>query len=148
MQAIQEVFMAEEWVNDTQNEARVEANLRAKANKALGAAEQKNKEFASNLAAEERAHLNVEVGLKNVEDQCKKLHLIEIELATQRQLVLDLKAELQKSKEVAWVAKEVSEVTETAFYERGVQETEIRLADELAEVCRDYCKEVWAEALN
>ena len=120
MQAIQEVFMAEEWVNDTQNEARVEANLRAKANKALGAAEQKNKEFASKLAAEERAHLNVEVGLKNVEDQRKKLHLIEIELATQRQLVLDLKAELQKSKEVAWVAREVSEVTETAFYEHGV----------------------------
>jgi len=29
-----------------------------------------------------------------------------------------------------------------------VQETEIRLTDELAEVCRDYCKEVWAKALN
>ena len=140
--------MAEEWVNDTRNEARVEANLRVDANKALGAAEQKNKELASKLAAEERAHLNVEVGLKNVEDQRKKLHLIEIELATQRQLVLDLKAELQKSKEATWVAKEVSEAAETASYERGVQETEIRLADELAEVCRDYCKEVWAEALN
>ena len=39
MQAIQEVFMAEEWVNDTQNEARVEANLCAEANQALGASE-------------------------------------------------------------------------------------------------------------
>ena len=29
-----------------------------------------------------------------------------------------------------------------------MQETEVRLADELAEVCRDYCKEVWMEALN
>jgi len=29
-----------------------------------------------------------------------------------------------------------------------VQETEIQQAEELAEVCRDYFKEVWAEALN
>ena len=35
-----------------------------------------------------------------------------------------------------------------ASYEHGVQEIEIRLADELAKVCRDYCKKVWAEALN
>ena len=148
VQAIQEVFMTKKWVKDTQNEARVEANLRAKANKALGTAEQKNKELASKLVAEERAHLSAKVGLKNAEDQRKKLHLTEIELATQRQLVLDLKAELQKSKEAAWVAREVSKAAKTASYERGVKETEIRLADELAEVCRDYCKEVWAEVLN
>ena len=86
--------MAEEWVNDTRNEARVEANLRVDANKALGAAEQKNKELAGKLFAKEKAYLSAEVGLKNTEDQRKKLHLIEIELATQRQLVLDLKAEL------------------------------------------------------
>ena len=29
-----------------------------------------------------------------------------------------------------------------------MHETKIRLADELVEVCRDYCKEVWLEALN
>ena len=29
-----------------------------------------------------------------------------------------------------------------------MQETEIRLTNELAKVCRDYGKEVWAEALN
>ena len=29
-----------------------------------------------------------------------------------------------------------------------MQEIEVRLADELAEVCIDYCKEVWMEALN
>ena len=42
--------------------------------------------------------MSAKVGLKNVEmqaeDQHKQLHMIEIELATQRQLVLDLKAEL------------------------------------------------------
>ena len=37
VQAIQEVFVAEEWVKDARNEASVEANLRAEANKSLGA---------------------------------------------------------------------------------------------------------------
>ena len=46
------------------------------------------------------------------------------------------------------MAKEVAVAAETASYERRVQETEIRLADELAEVYKDYCKEVWVEALN
>ena len=71
MQAIQEVSMAEEWVNDVGNEARVEANLRAKANRARGTSEQKNKELASKLVAEERARLSAEAGLKNVKDQAK-----------------------------------------------------------------------------
>ena len=46
------------------------------------------------------------------------------------------------------MAKEATEAAEQASYDRGVQETEIRLANELVEVCIDYCKEVWAEALN
>jgi len=33
-------------------------------------------------------------------------------------------------------------------YNLGLEETEIRLAEELAEVCREYCKKVWMEALN
>ena len=34
--------MAEEWVKDAQNKARVETNLHAETSKALGTAEQKN----------------------------------------------------------------------------------------------------------
>ena len=82
MQAIQEVFVAEEWVNDARNESKVEANLRVEAKRALGASEQKNKELANKLVAEERARLSVEAGLKNAKDQLKKLYLTEIELAT------------------------------------------------------------------
>ena len=37
---------------------------------------------------------------------------------------------------------------ETTSYKHGVQEIEIRLADKLTEVCRDYYKEVQAEVLN
>ena len=67
MQAIQEVSVAEEWVNDAQNEARVEANLCIEANRALGASNQKNKELVDKLTFVERARLSAEVGLKNVE---------------------------------------------------------------------------------
>ena len=42
MQAILEVVVAEEWVRDMRNKARVEANLRVETNRALGAAKQKN----------------------------------------------------------------------------------------------------------
>ena len=70
------------------------------------------------------------------------MHVTEINLATEKQAVLNLKVELHKVKEAARVAKEVSKDAETASYERGVQEMKIRLAGELAEVCKDYCKEV------
>ena len=54
--------------------------------------------MSNKLIAADRVHLSAKVGLKNVEmqaeDQHKQLHMTEIELATQRQLVLDLKAEL------------------------------------------------------
>ena len=97
MQAIQEVFMGKEWVKDAQNEARIEANLHAKTSKALGTAKQKNQEFIVKLTTKERGWKSTEAGLKNaqdqVEEQCKKLHYAEIELATAKQQVLDLKAE-------------------------------------------------------
>ena len=60
-----EVFIAKEWVKDARNEARVEADLRAEANKSLGAMKQEYQELATQLTAEERARRNVEVGLKN-----------------------------------------------------------------------------------
>ena len=56
-------------------------------------------------------------------------------------MVSNLKAELQKAKKVARVTREVAKVAEEAAYEHGVEETEIRLADEVAGVCRDYCTE-------
>ena len=90
--------------------------------------------------------------LKNVvaqaEDQRKLLHLTEIDLATQRQLVLDLKSELQKVKETARVAKDIAKAEKATSYKCRVLDTETRLVEEVAGVCKDYCTEVWAEALN
>ena len=55
MQAIQEVAMAEKWVRDARNKARVKANLRVETDRTLGPAKQKNQELTTQLIAEERA---------------------------------------------------------------------------------------------
>lgn len=73
-----------------------------------------------------------------MEDQHKKLHYTEIERATTQQQVLELKAKLAQAKEAAKTIKETVEALAQASHNRGVEETEIRLAEELTEVCRDY----------
>ena len=83
-----------------------------------------------------------------IEDQRQKLHLTKIDLATQKQLVIDLKVELQKVKEEAQLAKEAAEAEKKALYQLGVEETQVRLAEELLEVCRDYCDMSWDKALT
>ena len=104
------------------------------------------------LTSVPKARKSAEAGLKNVQDQAeeqhKKLYLTKIKLATQKQLVLDLKAKLEKAKAVVQMTKEAVEVSRQASYNLRVEETEIWLAEELAEVCWDYCKETWMKALN
>ena len=61
-----------------------------------------------------RARDSSEAGVKNVEKQAeeqrKQLHYTEINLATEKQLVKDLREELQKVREAAQLAKEAAEV--------------------------------------
>ncbi|XP_050260058.1 uncharacterized protein LOC126705177 [Quercus robur] len=101
----QQVFVAEEWVHEARNEANAEALSRADVKKSLGALKQEKAELSEKLKEADKACLSVEAGLKTVErqakDQRQKLHLTKIDLATQRQLVTDLKVKLQKAKEVA-----------------------------------------------
>ena len=67
---------------------------------------------------------SIKAGLKNakdqVEDQRKKLYLTEIELAMQKQLILDLKVELEMSKAVAQMTEEATEASRLASYKQGV----------------------------
>nr|POF11369.1 hypothetical protein CFP56_57289 [Quercus suber] len=49
--------------------------------------------------------------------------------------VLELKIELSKAKKAAQVA---ADTARQAFYDLGVQETEARLTEELAGVCKEY----------
>ena len=74
--------------------------------------------------------------------------MIEIDLATQKQLVIDLRVELQKAKEEAQLARKVVEVEKKASYQLGVEETQVRLAKELSGVCRDYYDMTWDKALT
>ena len=46
---------------------------------------------------------------------------------------------MQKAKEEVQLAKEAAKAEKKTSYQLGVEETEIRLAEELSEVCRDYC---------
>ena len=76
------------------------------------------------------------------------MHITEINLATKKQAILDLKTKLQKAKEVARVAREAAKDLVKAFYERGVQDMEARLLEEVAVVCRDYCTKSWGVAMD
>lgn len=80
--------------------------------------------MAALLTAEERVRRSIKVGLKNakdqVEDQRKKLYLIEIKLAMQKQLILDLKVESEMSKAVAQTTEEATEASRLASYKQGV----------------------------
>ena len=60
--------------------------------------------------------MSLETVERQDEDQCQKLHLTEINLTIERQLVMDLKAKLQKTREAAQLAKEAVKVEKKASY--------------------------------
>ena len=76
------------------------------------------------------------------------MHVTEINLATEKQNVLDLKAKLQKAKNATQVAREAVEAAMAASSECGVLDTKTRLVEEVAAVCRDYCTESWRVAMD
>ena len=105
--------MADEWDCDTRNEANTEPLSRVDVKKSLEALKQEQAKLSEKLKEANKARLSAEVDLKTVErqaeDQRQKLHLTKIDLATQRQLVIELKAGLQEAKEAAQLAKEAAE---------------------------------------
>ena len=83
------------------------------------------------------------------------MYVTETSLATEKQIVLDLKAVLQKAeeevrraKEEVQLAREAAEAKKKASYQLGAEETKARLSEEILEVCRDYCSISWAHALD
>ena len=76
-------------------------------------------------ALQEKA--SAEAGLKTTEKQAeglrKELHYCEINLATEKKLVKDLREEVCKAKEAAQLLKEAAEAEKQAAYALGVQET-------------------------
>ena len=79
---------------------------------------------------------------------CQKMHITEINLAIEKQYVLDLMVELQRAKDEAHVAREAAEAAMKASYERGVHDTKARLFEEMVVVCKDYCTESWGVVMD
>ena len=46
------------------------------------------------------------------------------------------------------MAKEAAKAEKKASYLLGVEETKIRLTEELSKICRDYCDATWDKALS
>ena len=72
---------------------------------------------------------------KLFEDIRKQLYYTEINMATEKQLV----TELRKAREAAQLFKEAVEAEKQATYTLGVEETQARLTEEFSAVVRDYC---------
>ena len=85
---------------------------------------------------------------RQAEDLRKELHYCEINLATEKQMVKDLREELHKAREAAQLLKEATEAEKQAAYAVGVQETQSRLTEEFSTVARDYCDITWDKALD
>ena len=106
-----------------------------------------NKEVKDALKARDSAEAGLKTTTQQAKDMRKQLHMSEINLATEKLMVSDLKAELSKEKEPARRAKEAVEAAVAASYERGVADTEARLTEKVATVCRDYIMS-WGVALD
>ena len=78
----------------------------------------------------------------------KQLHYTEINMATEKQLVTELREELHKAREAAQLFKEAAEAMKQAVYALGIEETQARLTEEFSAVARDYCDISWGTAFN
>ena len=139
-------------MKDARNEAKAKADSWSEIEKEVGNLKEDQARLFEQLKEAVRARDNFEAGLKNAEKQAeeqrKQLHFTEINLASERQLVKDLREKFQKVKEVAQLAKEAVEAEKQAAYMPGVEETQVRLTKELSVVCREYCGISWGKALD
>ena len=59
-----------------------------------------------------------------------------------------LREEPRKAREAVQLVKEAAEAEKQATYTLRVEETQVRLTEELFAVCRDYCDISWGKALD
>ena len=102
--------MAKEWVKNARGETRVALDAQAEVEVELGALKENHAKMAEQLKEAVRARDSAEVGLKMTERQFeevrKELHYSEINLATEKQMVTELREELRKAREAAQLLKE------------------------------------------
>ena len=76
------------------------------------------------------------------------MHYTEINLATEKQLVTELREELQKAREAVQLVNETAEAEKQAAYTLGVEKTQARLIEELSNVCKEYYGISWGKAFD
>ena len=98
MQVTQQVYVAEDWVRSATNSLNAEIQNRHDIEKALGMANHEKTQLAEKLKVVESGQKSAEAGLKSaeaqVEDQRKELYTTQLNLATEKAAVLDLKSQL------------------------------------------------------
>ena len=106
--------MAEEWVKNARGETRLAQDARAEVEVQLGTLKEKQAKMADQVKEALRARDSAEAGLKTTEKQVeeihKELHYSEINLATEKQMVTELREELRKAREAAQLLKKAIEV--------------------------------------
>ena len=119
--------MAEDWVKSARSEAKVAFDARSEVEVELGALKENHSKMAEQLKEVVRARDSIEADLKTTEKQFedipKQLHYNEINLATEKQLVTELREELWKAKGAAQLVKEAAEAEKQAAYMLGVEDT-------------------------
>ena len=130
-------------MKNARGEARVVLDARSEVEVELGALKENHAKMAEQLKEAIRARDSAETGLKTMkkqfEDMRKQLHYTKINMATEKQLVIEIREELRKAREAAQLFKEAAEAEKQAAYTLGVQETQGRLTEEFSIVARDYC---------
>ena len=143
--------MAEEWVKNARSEAKAAFDARSEVKVELGALKENHSKMAEQLKEVVRARGSAETGLKTIEKQFedirKQLHYTEINMATEKQLVTELREELRKAKEAAQLLKEAAEAEKQVAYMLGMEEIQARLTEEFSVVVRDYCDISWGKPL-
>ena len=151
-QVTQQIFVAEEWAKKAREDLNSEAQSRLAAEKVAGDLRQEKDRLSSEVKEAQKGRVSAEAGLKNTtkqaEDLRQQLHQSEAKLATEKQTVSDLTAELAKVKKAAHVAKEAAESALVTSYDRGVRDIGVRLTEEVAAVCKDYITMSWGVALD
>ena len=89
--------MTEDWVKDVHSKAKAKYNAQSEVEKELGALKENQAKLSEQLKEAVRARDSSEAGLKTAEKQAeeqrKQLHYTEINLATEKQLVAELRKE-------------------------------------------------------
>ena len=151
-QVTQQIFVAEEWAKKAREDLHREVQSRSAAEKTAGDLKQDFDRLNNEIKEVKKAHASAEASLKNATNQADdlriQLHQSKEKLTTEQQALSTLKVELARTKEEARLAREAAEKAVAASYDRGIHDTKVRLAEEVAAVCKEYITTSWGVALD